>query len=102
MPFITDDKLSAVLKKHQDDVVQALTVQSTELLETLCAEEIITVETRNEAKDKGSDVLVQAIVEAVEENPDILQSFVKFLSLREETVLVAEKMKKDLLGIQSY
>ena len=94
--FITDSKSSAILKKHQDDVVQVLPVQSTELLETLCAEDIITSETRNEVKDKGSEALVQAIVKTLDEHPDKLHSVVKILLLRDETVSIGEKMRKDL------
>ena len=93
--FITDSKSSAILKKHQDDVVQVLPVQSTELLETLHAEDIITSETRNEVKDKGSEALVQAIVKTLDEHPDKLHSVVKIL-LRDETVSIGEKMRKDL------
>ena len=94
--FITDSKSSAILKKHQDDVVQVLPVQSTELLETLHAEDIITSETRNEVKDKGSEALVQAIVKTLDEHPDKLHSVVKILLLRDETVSIGEKMRKDL------
>ena len=94
--LITDCKSSAILKKHQDDVVQVLPVQSTELLETLCAEDIITSETRNKVKDKGSEALVQAIVKTLDEHPDKLHSVVKILLLRDETVSVGERIRKHL------
>ena len=94
--FVTEYKSSVILKKHQADIVQVLPVQSPELLEILCAEEIITAETKSEVKDKGSEALVQAIVQSVEENPDKLHSVVKFLLLREESVTLGKKIKKQI------
>ena len=94
--FVTEYKSSVILKKHQADIVQVLPVQSPELLEILCAEEIITAETKSEVKDKGSEALVQAIVQSVEENPDKLHSVVKFLLLREESVTLGKRIKKQI------
>ena len=87
-----ESKSSFILKKHQDKVVQMLPIHSTEFLRALCAEGIITVETKSTVMGRGSEALVQAIVESVEENPDRLEALVKMFLQRDDTVSVAERI----------